>query len=179
MDSIYQFHQARSLWRTEGDSLLMSLRRKAPSAPEDEPCLDIEGELCLDLNEEFPVKAQRLINGYIDYLDQKTSERLESFCNDPTSPVYLKRGLAPGIKPNERLLRLLKKPQLETKPPGLFHLPWEQAKVNFRKAYWDRVHSDNPGEKPTQTAMRMGISQTTYHNMKRKFNGKTSKAAKN
>jgi len=180
MDSIYQFHQARSLWRTEGDSLLMSLRRKAPSALEDEPCFDIKYELCLDIDENFPIKAQRLINGYLDYLDQKTSERLESLVNHPESPVYLNIGLRLGIEPNKRLLQLLKKtPQPETKTPDLFHLPWEQAKENFRKAYWDRVDSDNPGLNKKQIAEKMGISETSYYKTKQKFNEKALKTDKN
>ena len=171
MDSLYEFHQARSLWRTEEGSLSISLRTKAPDALKD--------ELCLDLNENFPVKAEILINKYVDLLDERTSKRLESFFNDPEIFVNQQRQLYPGIQPNERVLRLLKKPQLATKAPGLFELPWKQAKENFGKAYWDRIHSDNPGRSQKQVAEMMGISEQSYQKMKLKFNKKALKANKN
>ena len=73
----------------EDDHLLFSLIQKVPDTLGD--------ELYLDLNEEFSVKAEILIENYIDMLDESTSKRLESFFDDPKKTVYLQKrgGLAP------------------------------------------------------------------------------------
>ncbi|NQT55485.1 MAG: sigma-54-dependent Fis family transcriptional regulator [Desulfobacteraceae bacterium] len=171
MNDFYTFHQARSIWRNREGRLSISLRRKAPNALED--------ELYLDLNESFSTTAKRLIENYVDTLDETTLKRLNSILHDPEGAVYLQKGLITGLRPKKMFFNQLKKPQPEIEPPDLFELPWPQAKENFNKAYWERIHSDNPKLNQKQMSERMGISQTTYHKMKHKFNEKALETDKN
>ena len=135
-----------------------------------------EDELCLQLNENFPVNASKMIRLWANLLDEDTEKRLEYLINNPQDFPAQKTGLFPGIRLNIGLRNM---PNGQTKPPVFSELSWENAKEEFGKTYWKDLHTNNPRLQNKEYTKMMGISPQHYQTLKRKFNKNASKANKN
>ena len=135
----------------------------------------LEDELCLRLDENFPVNASRMIKLYAHLLDGDTEKRLVYLVNNLEDFRAQEAGLFLGI----RLKSVLRKmPNGQTKAPDLFEPPWKAAVPNFRKAYWNHIHSNNPGLKNKEYAKMMHITPQHYQKLKLQFNKNALKANK-
>ena len=135
-----------------------------------------EDDLCLEINEDFPADAAKLIRIHASILDEDTEDRLNYLINNPENFRAQIAGLSLGI----RLKRgLISAPDGKKNHLDLFEQPWKQATPNFRKAYWRNLHSSNPDLLNKQYAKMMGITDQYYQNLKRQFNEKAPKPSAN
>jgi DNA-binding NtrC family response regulator len=162
MDDSYRVCEALSKWKIDSQKQSLSLRKNAQYVLKD--------ELYLEMNKDFPATAAELIKDYAVVLDVCTFDLLDTLISGTEKHIYIQKGLAPSIQPNQRFFKLLEHSENKTEVSGFFEQPWKQAQKSFKRAYWNHVNSMNPGVNQKQIAKIMGISEQQYGNIKKQFN---------
>ena len=133
---------------------------------------DLRDELYLELNEEFPEIAGGILGTYGDLLNEHTANNLTELTNHrKDEPVCLRKPGTPSpvaeIRLKEEYLQSENKEKKVERKSTLTDLPWKKAQEEFRKIYWQEIHSKNPGLTNEQLAGKMGISKQAYQKIKK------------
>lgn len=127
-----------------------------------------ENELHLELNDDFPLRAEEILWNYLCLINDKTTDNLRELLSNPKPNEISRNEYGEIVKLGIKLKDQYLKGKEET--IDIFNLPWKQAKKEFEKIYFQEMKKRNPHFRTDKKFYeKMGISKEAYKRWKSKF----------